>query len=62
MAFWGVRFLVRRNLVIACSLLGGSSLQVRPATDATNSLIGEKHPIENSAEIYSSAAASPSMT
>ena len=62
MAFWGVRFLVRRNLVIACSLLGGSSLQVRPATDGTNSSIGEKHPIENSAEIYPSAAASPGMT
>src|SRR5262249_25433892 len=30
MAFWGVRFLVRRNLVIACNLQEGSSLQVRP--------------------------------
>jgi hypothetical protein len=62
MAFWGVEFLVRRNLVIACSLLGGRSLPVRPATDGTNSSIGEKHPIENSAEINLRAAASPGMT
>jgi hypothetical protein len=35
---------------------------VRPVTDGTNSSIGEKHPIENSAEIYLRAAASPGMT
>jgi len=53
MAFWGVWFLLRINLVTGCSLPSrGGGARLGLDTERTNSLTGGKHPIENSVEIY----------
>src|SRR5262249_1877248 len=52
MAFWGVRFLLRINLVTRCICLRGGASSCGRDAEPTHSLTGGEHPIENSVEIY----------
>src|SRR5262245_28568581 len=52
MAFWGVRFLLRINLVSGGSCLRGGASSCGRDAEPTHSLTGGEHPIENSVEIY----------
>src|SRR5262245_12769114 len=52
MAFWGVRFLLRINLVTGCSLPARRRRELRARRRADTFVDGREHPIENSVEIY----------
>src|SRR5262249_28040511 len=48
MAFWGVRFLLRINLVTGCSLPARRRRELRARGRADTFVDGGKHPIKNS--------------